>query len=407
LYFELPDGQQFGDRPAGLTGGELMLKFVDDSKDLKARIKVVGVGGGGGNALNTMIESRLKNVDFIAANTDAQALKTSLATSKIQLGIEVTHGLGAGADPDIGRNSAEESENQIREAIHGADMVFVTAGMGGGTGTGAAPVVARAAKEMGALTVGVATKPFEFEGPVRMRNAEAGLAELKRSVDTLIVIPNERIFSVIKHGASAHDAFAIVDDVLNMAVRGISDLITKPGRINLDFADVKRVMMGKGKALMGTGTAIGDDRSAEAAQTAISSPLLEDNSIDGATSVLINITAASDMGIQEIGHASAIVRSAVHSEAEIIFGLVEDETMGEEMMITVIATGFGKEDEGKGRDFALPVFSGEKSGDTETPAFKRKQDGEAPLGEKSRRPSIAVIEEEEFEVPAFLRRQAD
>jgi cell division protein FtsZ len=318
-----------------------MFTFADDSQDLKARIKVVGVGGGGGNALNTMIQSRLKNVEFIVANTDAQALKTSLAPTKIQMGTEVTHGLGAGADPEVGRKAADESEEQIRESLSGTEMVFITAGMGGGTGTGGAPVVARIAKESGALTVGVVTKPFDFEGRVRLKNAEDGLEELRKNVDTLIVIPNDRIFSVIKHGARATDAFEIVDEVLNCAVKGISDLITKPGRINLDFADVKRIMAGKGRALMGTGVADGDDRAAEAAQTAISSPLLEDNSIDGATGVLINITAGTDIGIQEIQHASSIIRSAVHDEAEIIFGWVEDDTVGDELMVTVIATGLG------------------------------------------------------------------
>ncbi|MDF1535829.1 MAG: cell division protein FtsZ [bacterium] len=382
-----------------------MFTFVEDSRDLKARIKVVGVGGGGGNALNTMITSRLKNVEFIAANTDAQALKTSLAATKIQLGLEVTHGLGAGADPEVGRRSAEESESFLRESLAGCEMVFVTAGMGGGTGTGGAPVVARIAKESGALTVGVVTKPFGFEGKVRLRNAEDGLEELRKAVDTLIVIPNDRIFSVIKHGARAGDAFAIVDDVLNCAVKGISDLITKPGRINLDFADVKRVMEGKGRALMGTGIAGGDDRAAEAAQTAISSPLLEDNSIDGATGVLINITASKDVGIQEIQHASSIIQSAVHEEAEIIFGWVEDETIGDELMVTVIATGFGREPGSRGGVTATG-YRKERRNDMEIPAFVRKSEFEQK-SDTVRRPSVALIEEEEFEVPAFLRRQAD
>ena len=381
-----------------------MFTFVDESKDLRARIKVVGVGGGGGNALNTMIESRLKNVEFISANTDAQALKTSLAPTKIQLGMDVTHGLGAGADPEVGRKSAEESESYLQESLAGCEMVFVTAGMGGGTGTGAAPVVARIARELGALTVGVVTKPFGFEGKVRMNNADEGLEELRKSVDTLIVIPNDRIFSVIKHGEKARDAFAIVDDVLKSAVKGISDLITNPGRINLDFADVKRVMEGKGRALMGTGVAVGDDRAAEAAQTAISSPLLEDNSIDGATGVLINITASSEVGIQEIQHASSIIQSAVHDDAEIIFGWVEDETIGEEIMITVIATGFGREHGGRSGAPAMAV-RGDRKNDVEVPAFVRKAEPEQTT-ERTRRP-VALIEEEEFEVPAFLRRQAD
>ena len=382
-----------------------MLEFVEDSQDLKARIKVFGVGGGGGNALNNMIESRLKNVEFIAANTDSQALKTSLAPTRIQLGAEVTHGLGAGADPDVGRKSAEESEDQIRDCLTETDMVFVTAGMGGGTGTGGGPVVARIAQEIGALTVGVVTKPFDFEGKVRMDNAEDGLEELRRCVDTLIVIPNDRIFSVIKHGEKASDAFRVVDNVLFSAVKGISDLITKPGRINLDFADVKRVMEGKGRALMGTGRASGEDRAEEAAQTAISSPLLEDNSIDGATGVLINITAGSDIGMQEIQSSSSIIRSAVHEEAEIIFGWVEDDTLGEDLMVTVIATGFGREQLGKNRE-QFPYFRSDQSQDIEVPAFVRRNEEEKGP-EKPRRPPITLLDEEEFEVPAFLRRQAD
>jgi len=382
-----------------------MLQFVEDSQDLKARIKVIGIGGGGGNALNNMIESRLRNVEFICTNTDSQALKTSLAPTKIQLGTEVTHGLGAGADPEVGRKSAEESEDQIRDCLTQTDMVFVTAGMGGGTGTGGAPVVARMAKEIGALTVGVVTKPFDFEGRVRMKNAEEGLEELRQCVDTLIVIPNDRIFSVIKHGAKARDAFRVVDEVLFSAVKGISDLITKPGRINLDFADVKRVMEGKGKALMGTGVASGEDRAAEAAQTAISSPLLEDNSIDGATGVLINITAGPDIGMQEIQHSSSIIRSAVHEDAEIIFGWVEDDGFGDDFMVTVIATGFGRENPEKNREH-FPHLKIDRTQDMEIPAYVRRKEGE-PQPEKVRRPAITLIEEEEFEVPAFLRRQAD
>ena len=318
----------------------------------------------------------------------------------------MTHGLGAGADPEVGRKAAEESSDQIRDCLDQTDMVFVTAGMGGGTGTGGAPVVARLAKEIGALTVGVVTKPFDFEGRVRMRNAEEGLEELRQCVDTLIVIPNDRIFSVIKHGARARDAFRIVDEVLFSAVKGISDLITKPGRINLDFADVKRVMEGKGRALMGTGVASGEDRAAEAAQTAISSPLLEDNSIDGATGVLINITAGPDVGMQEIQSSSAIIRGAVHEDAEIIFGWVEDDGFGDDFMVTVIATGFGRDALVKNREVFTHIRP-ERSQDMEVPAFVRRREGEAPAVEKARRPSITLIEEEEFEVPAFLRRQAD
>ncbi len=382
-----------------------MFEFVDENRDLRARIKVVGVGGGGGNAINNMIESRLTNVEFISANTDAQALKIALAPTKIQLGVEVTHGLGAGADPEIGKKAGEESDEHIREAVADADMVFVTAGMGGGTGTGCAPVVARIARELGALTVGVVTKPFDFEGKVRMKNAVSGLEELKKCVDTLIIIPNDRVFSVIKHGAPASDAFQIVDDVLYSAVKGISDLITKPGKINLDFADVKRVMEGRGRALMGTGISAGDDRAIEAAQTAISSPLLEDNSIDGSRGVLINITADQGVGMAELQQASTVVQNAVHEDAEIIFGWVEDNTMGDRMMVTVIATGFGKDEGERGlRD--LPPWKGRFGADEDVPAFVRKSEPEKV--EKTRRPAITLIEdEEEFEVPAFLRRQAD
>ncbi|UCF30120.1 MAG: cell division protein FtsZ [bacterium] len=383
-----------------------MLQFVDENKDLRASIKVIGVGGGGGNAINNMIQSRLRNVEFVAANTDAQALKISMAPNKIQMGVDVTHGLGAGADPEVGKKAAEESEQQIRETLAGADMIFVTAGMGGGTGTGGAPVVARIAKESGILTVGVVTKPFGFEGKVRLRNAESGLEEFRRCVDTLIVIPNDRIFSVIRHGALAADAFQIVDDVLHCAVKGISDLITKPGRINLDFADVKRVMEGKGRALMGTGLAQGEERAAEAAQTAISSPLLEDNSIDGATGVLINITAGTGIGMQEIQSASSIVQEAVHDEAEIIFGWVEDDTMVDDLMVTVIATGFGREDKVRGLDAGVAIRTGDRVQDREVPTFIRKK-GPDHEPEKTRRPSITIIDEEEFEVPAFLRRSAD
>ena len=383
-----------------------MFQFVDENKDLKAKIKVIGVGGGGGNAINNMIKSRLRNVEFVAANTDAQALKISLAPNKLQMGVEVTHGLGAGADPEVGRISAEESEQQIRETLAEADMVFVTAGMGGGTGTGGAPVVARIARETGVLTVGVVTKPFNFEGKVRMKNAEEGLGDLRKCVDTLIVIPNDRIFSVIKHGALAADAFQIVDDVLHCAVKGISDLITKPGKINLDFADVKRVMEGTGRALMGTGIAQGEERAVEAAQTAISSPLLEENSIDGATGVLINITAGTGIGMQEIQDASSIIQGAVHDDAEIIFGWIEDDTMDDNFMVTVIATGFGREERSRRLDPGVSVQSGDRNQDREVPTFIRNKDKEQP-SERTRRPSITIIDEEEFEVPAFLRRSAD
>jgi cell division protein FtsZ len=317
----------------------------------RAIIKVVGVGGGGGNALNTMVRSGLQGVDFIAANTDAQALRHALSPIKLQLGNEVTRGLGCGADPDKGRSSALEMRERLREFFTGTDMVFVTAGLGGGTGTGAAPVVAEVAREAGALTVGVVTKPFHFEGRVRMRNAERGLEELHRVVDTVITIPNQRLLALAGKNTSVKDAFKLADDVLFNAVRGISDLITIHGLINLDFADVRTIMNEMGVALMGTGVARGDNRAEEAARMAISSPLLEDLSIEGAHGVLINITGGSDLSLFEVNEASSLIQEAAHEDANIIFGAVIDESMPEgEMRVTVIATGLVDERMRRGRD---------------------------------------------------------
>ena len=315
-----------------------LLEFDDNHNH--ARIKVIGVGGGGGNAINTMILSRLEGVDFIAANTDLQALESNQAQIKIPLGSKATRGLGAGANPDIGRQAACEDRDRIAEVRQGADMVFVTAGMGGGTGTGAAPIIAEVARELGALTVGVVTKPFGFEGKKRRRHADEGIAALAAAVDTLITIPNERLLMVAGQKTTMLDAFRKADDVLLNAVRGISDLITIPGLINVDFADVKTIMSNMGRALMGTGRAGGERRAIEAAQQAISSPLLEDVSITGATGILINITGGPDLTLFEVNEASTLIQEAAHEDANIIFGSVIDPSIGDELRITVIATGF-------------------------------------------------------------------
>ncbi len=315
-----------------------LLEF--DETHNHAKIKVIGVGGGGGNAINTMISCRLEGVDFIAANTDLQALESNQAPIKIPLGGALTKGLGAGANPEIGRNSAIEDRERIAEVLSGADMVFVTAGMGGGTGTGAAPVIAQVARECGALTVGVVTKPFGFEGKKRRRQAEEGILILSQSVDTLITIPNDRLLTIAGQKTTMLDAFRKADEVLLNAVQGISDLITIPGLINVDFADVKTIMSNMGRALMGTGRASGERRAIEAAQQAISSPLLEDVSITGATGILINITGGPDLTLYEVNEASSLIQEAAHEDANIIFGSVIDANIVDEVRITVIATGF-------------------------------------------------------------------
>ncbi len=304
-----------------------------------AKIKVIGVGGGGGNAVNRMIESRLEGVEFVVANTDLQALKLSKAPVKIQLGVKLTNGLGAGANPEVGRKAALEDADKIIEALEGADMVFVTTGLGGGTGTGAAPIIASLASEMGALTVAVVTKPFAFEGKRRLNQAERGLQELIDSVDTTVVIPNEKLLAVAKD-AGFFESFRVADDILRQAVQGISDIITIPGIINRDFADVKTIMAGMGYAVMGTATAKGEGRATQAAQAAIASPLLEAGAIDGARGILINITGSSSLRLAEVNEASTIIQSAAHEDANIIFGAVLDEKMKDEVKITVIATGF-------------------------------------------------------------------
>lgn len=318
--------------------GEMRIQYHDEGVR-GARIKVIGVGGGGGNAVNRMIQARMEGVEFIAANTDVQALKASQAPVKLQLGVRLTSGLGAGANPDVGRRAALEDSEKIIEALEGADMVFVTAGLGGGTGTGAAPVIASLASEMGILTVAVITKPFGFEGKRRLQQAERGLKELLESVDTTIVIPNEKLLAVAKD-AGFFESFRIADDVLRQGVQGISDIITIPGIINRDFADVKTTMAGMGHAVMGTAVRSGNNRAVEAAQAAMASPLLEAGAIDGARGILINITGSSSLKLSEVNEASSLIQSAAHEDANIIFGAVLDEKMGEEVKITVIATGF-------------------------------------------------------------------
>lgn len=312
--------------------------------DGTATIKVIGVGGAGNNAVNRMIEAGIRNVEFIAVNTDRQTLNESKANSKIQIGEKLTRGLGAGANPDIGSQAAEESRAEIAEVLKGADMVFVTAGMGGGTGTGAAPIVASTAKEMGILTIGVVTKPFTFEGKKRLAQAERGVASLKGKVDTLVVIPNDKLLQVIDRKTSMIEAFRMADDVLRQGVQGISDLISVPGVINLDFADVRTIMLNQGMAHMGIGCASGENRAEDAAKQAIQSPLLE-TSIEGARGIIINITGGSDMGLHEANTAAELVQRSADPEANIIFGTVIDDSMGDEIQITVIATGFEKEEE--------------------------------------------------------------
>src|SRR5437016_8660903 len=317
-----------------------MIEFVDASG--AARIKVVGVGGGGGNAVNTMIAAGLPGVDFIAANTDSQALKANLAPIKMQLGEKLTRGLGAGGNPEVGKRAAQEDVERLREYLGEADMIFITAGMGGGTGTGAAPIIAKVSKELGSLTVGVVTKPFTFEGKRRIKQAEDGMKELKASVDTLIAIPNQRLLSVAGRNSSILETFKKADDVLLQAVRGISDLITVHGLINLDFNDVRTIMSEMGMALMGAATASGENRAVEAAQKAISSPLLEDVSIQGARGVLINITGGLDLGLHEVNEAATLIQEEADDEANIIFGAVIDDSLNDQIRTTVIATGFGE-----------------------------------------------------------------
>jgi cell division protein FtsZ len=369
-----------------LTESPSIRFLFDEGLRTGACIKVVGVGGGGSNAVNRMIAAGLGGVEFLVANTDAQALTQSQAPVKIQIGAKLTKGLGAGANPDMGRQAALEDTDKIIEALQGADMVFVTTGLGGGTGTGAAPIVASLAAELNALTVAVVTKPFAFEGRKRMQQADRGLAELKECVDTVITIPNERLLATLERGTSLFDAFHIADDILRQAVQGISDLIIVPGLINLDFADVKTIMSGMGMALMGTGSATGENRAVEAAKRAISSRLLEDGTIQGARGVLINITGGHDLLLHEVSEASCIIQEAADPEANIIFGAVLDERMNEEIKITVIATGFASQS-----DSIQSMAAG--AGTSSTAPSK------PPI---SSNPSITSMPD--LDIPAFLRR---
>jgi cell division protein FtsZ len=385
----------------------MMFEFVES--DNGATIKVIGIGGGGGNAINNMINASLMGVDFIVANTDAQALEVSKAHTKLQLGVNITKGLGAGANPEIGRSAALEDADNIRQALDGADMVFVTAGLGGGTGTGGAPVVAQIAKEIGALTVAVVTKPFNFEGRQRMKTADKGINELKETVDTMITIPNNRLLSLAAKKATFLEMLKKADDVLLYAVKGISDLITVPGLINLDFADVKTIMSEMGMALMGTGMSSGEDRATEAAQKAISSPLLEDVSISGAKGVLMNISSGLDLTIDEVQEASSLIQKEAHEDANIIWGTVLDQSAGDELRVTVIATGIGEVDVRPKPDLGV-IQGSRRDDDLEIPTFlrrNRKIDDNATEHSRPMSYKDLPIDEEELEIPTFLRRQAD
>ena len=375
-----------------------------------AKLKVIGCGGAGGNAVNRMIGAGLRGVEFIVANTDMQALSQSLAPTRLQIGVNTTRGLGSGGDPATGRRSAEEDEAAITDAVADADMVFITAGMGGGTGTGSAPVVARLARQAGALTVAVVTKPFQFEGRRRMRQADEGLEELRSEVDTLLVIPNERLLSVVEKGTSLSEAFQVADNVLLQATRGISELVTVPGLVNLDFADVKSIMAAKGNALMGCGRGSGANRAVEAATQAVSSPLLEDVSIHGAEGVLVNITGGRDLTLHEVNEAAQIVTQAAGDDANVIFGAVIDPSLDGDLLITVVATGFGahgmnmRRVERAARAIPAPAAVAAAVGDDDlaglsTPAWQRRE-GRASWGRSGSRA-------DSLEVPTFLRKQMD
>ncbi len=406
---------------------DIRIHFNEDPRN-NAKIKVIGVGGGGSNAVNRMISAGVEGVEFAVANTDLQALQMAHAPIKIQLGTKLTNGLGAGANPEIGRRGALEDSEKIIEVLEGADMVFVTAGLGGGTGTGAAPIIASLASEMGALTVAVVTKPFAFEGKRRLAQAERGLAELIDSVDTMIVIPNEKLLAVAKD-AGFFESFRIADDILGQAVQGISDIITIPGIINRDFADVKTIMAGMGYAVMGTATGRGDRRATDAAQAAIASPLLEAGAIDGARGILINITGSSTLKLAEVNEASTIIQSAAHEDANIIFGAVLDEKMKDDVKITVIATGF-KTDQPQRKERAqssahaaissartVSAYQGPSQ-----PASSQRTNGagyaaamartapparEKPTIESVKESVKTAVEKDDLDVPAFIRKRGD
>ncbi len=413
----------------------LRISFNEEARN-DARIKVIGVGGGGNNAVNRMIDSGMEHIEFIVANTDLQALRMSRAATKIQLGVKLTNGLGAGANPEIGRKAALEDSDKIIEALEGADMIFVTAGLGGGTGTGAAPIIASLASEMGALTVAVVTKPFAFEGKRRMQQAERGISELMESVDTTIVIPNEKLLAVAEN-AGFFESFRIADDILRQGVQGISDIITIPGIINRDFADVKAIMAGMGYAVMGAATASGDRRTTEAAQRAIASPLLEAGAIDGARGILINITGSSSLKLAEVQQACTIIQGAAHDDANIIFGAVLDEKMKDSVKITVIATGFQESEirsarrqeafdpvivsrhhERRAPEPAAepePVFEPEPTFEPDPAPVMVQESAPTPVAAPhadvisldAMRTPAPVYAAEDLDVPAFMRKRAD
>ncbi len=374
--------------------------------EMRARIKVVGVGGAGGNAVSRMIDAGLTGVDFISLSTDAQVLETTLAATKVQIGVRTTKGLGAGADPKLGRKAVEEDRDQVAEVLKGADMIFVTAGMGGGTGTGAAPIVAEIARKQGALTVGIVTKPFDFEGRKRSERADWGIEELRARTDTLICIPNQRLLSIVDRNTKLTEAFRIADDVLRQATQGISDLITVPGLINCDFADVRTVMAEMGDAIMGTGVGRGEAMGVDAAQGAINSPLLENICITGARGVLVNVTGGHDMTLHEVNAATSVVYNAAGSDANIIFGAVIDPSLKEEMRVTVIATGFGKQPE-----YVMDDWQEGEGSDL----FTASRPGGGAIDSDRRHPVLATADgddngtgcapNDDLEIPAFIRKQ--
>ena len=379
-----------------------MIQFEIESVG-NARMKVVGVGGAGGNAVNRMIFANLQGVEFVTVNTDCQALTKSSAATKVQIGSRITKGLGSGGDPDIGKRSAEEDRDVLSEVVDGADMIFITAGMGGGTGTGAGPIVAEIAKGSGALTVAIVTKPFIFEGRKRMQQAEEGIADLKRQVDTVIVIPNQKLLQVVPKDTPLLDAFASADEILLKATRGISDLITRPGEINLDFADVRTIMSEMGDAIMGTGSACGDNRAKEAATRALRSPLLDDVSIAGAKGLLINVTGGTMMTLTEVSEAANTIYEAAGSDANVIFGTAIDEALSDEITVTVIATGIG----GKPREVQPPAIQ-EQTTRVSNGLFQRAfRKREVPQVDGETRVSMDACLDVDYETPAFLRRHSD
>jgi cell division protein FtsZ len=396
-----------------------MFSFQDDDI-MPIRIKVIGVGGAGCNAVNTMIGSGLSRVEFISANTDVQALGRSLAAFKVQLGPERTRGLGAGAKPEVGKEAAIESKDRLRDALEGSEMIFVTAGMGGGTGTGAAPVVASIARELGALTVGVVTKPFQYEGKRRWAHAEEGLQELRKNVDTLLVIPNQRLLGLVDKSTPLLDAFKVADDVLRQAIQGIADIITTTGHVNVDFADVRTVMTYTGRAVMGMGTSRGPNRALEAAQKSISSPLLEEGNVQGARGVLLNITGGPSLSLHEVDEASSIIKEVADPDANIIVGQVINPDLSDELIITVVATGFDRDEspymapalehpKAKPVRISQPALASARLAavdvppqNLERPAFLRRMNGQTEAQER-----LGLALDDEWDVPTFLRKQAD